>query len=197
MSPDRSADPDHLREDAAAKRQRAGDVVGRTSAVPLALFSPCDPMVEAKLVDDAIELLRHMNVHEGPRTAEFEPPAELPENEITPAHMRALLGRLPDIERATLPDLDECRDQERLWILADIAMLGTGRAAARATELLGEGLADLWSSDGVDAATLASLAQMLREADARPKASQVFRAIRDAAEDVLDQKHRPPPEEAS
>ena len=187
MAEERGRASRNLTERVAAQRRMVGERVGRTSSVPLAVFAPCDPMVEAKLLDDAISLLRHMSVHAKPEISSVPPP-DLPENRVTAEDIAALLKSSGEIARQEAPDLHENGAQEWLWMMADIAMLGPPSAQARATEHLATALSELCESTHVDEQVLTELARMLQDACGRDDRPDVFEALHDAAARALDSR---------
>lgn len=184
----RIRDTDDLRQDVADRRRRAGEAVGRTSSVPVALFGPCDPMVEARLLDDAIQLLRHMSVHDAPPNSSDEAPPQLPENEITSDDVRDLLGRLKEIASEDTPDLLENLPQESLCILADIAMTSSGLARHRATLGLRSTLENLWDDEDTDLEVMQQMVSLLDDVSRQHASTLVFKTLRDSAARAVEKR---------
>ena len=181
---DRSG-PEELRRNVAERRQRTREAIGQTSSVPLALFGPCDPMVEAQLLDNATQLLRYMGVHEMTPPKPGEQPSDLPENRITDDDIRALFAELPETEQQTPPDLLEDLETESLWMLLDIAVTSLGSARAFAAEGLRRILERAWADHRMERDTLASIIEVLSLGTTHEDSPDFLDALHMAAQEAL------------
>jgi hypothetical protein len=166
----------------AARRRAAGRAVEQASGIPLALFGACDPMVEAKLLEDAMQLLRQMTVDT--ELMPTSPPPDVAANAVEPADIEALVRGLAGVAAEPEPDLLEGAAVERLWVLLDIAVAGTGVARQRATAQLREAMLDL-RGGGVETPHLHELARLL-ECEGADDMSLLLRTLQLATRRALD-----------
>lgn len=166
---------------APVQRRPDGEVVEQASGVPVSVFRACDRIVEAKLIGDGLHLLRHMNIDDS--FLVNAPPPEVADNSVDPGHVRDMLSWLEQDQPEGHPDLLEDLPLERLWILLDISVIGSGLARQRATFELRTTMQDLRACDGMDTAQLEELSQMLTcdEFRALPMLCQTLRLATERA----------------
>lgn len=171
-----------------AARQRAvGQEVERTSGIPLAIFAACDPMIEAKLIEDAMQLLTKMNVDAA--LVPTSPPPDVAANAIRPEDVDALLSSVTEVHDEAEPDLLEDLAVERLWVLLDIAVVGSGVARQRATAQLRQAMLDLRQCEGLETPHIEELAAMLGEVGADDM-SLLFKTLQLATRRALEQQEQ-------
>ena len=88
------------------------------------------------------------------------------------------------------PDLLEHLAVEQLWILLDIAVIGTGLARQRATTQLREAMRDLHRRDGLETPHLQELASMLGTIPSG-EMSLLFQTLQLATHRALEQQQPP------
>lgn len=140
------------------------DEVRRTSSLPSGVFKAFDTQVEDKLTGSVAEVfLRHMTTTSSISAAaplDADTP-ERPENLVSAEEIERLLSGLR--ERAVMrpPDVDSGLDSERTWVLADLAVNGSGRARELATRELREFVTTLAQNGDPDCAFLKALVTSL------------------------------------
>jgi len=117
---------------------------------------------------------------------EFDEAADA-SNRVTETEIRDLLDETATIATATPPDLREGLAEERLWILADLAVRGHGLSRQRATRELREAMTDLWDWDGLNIAVLSRLMDILSGIEDDADAPVVLMALRRSAAQALRQ----------
>ena len=187
MPPPADQDSERVHEDLAARHRAVGKAVEQTSGIPLAMFAACDPMIEAKLIEDAMQLLTQMTVDAA--LLPTSPPPDVAANVIEPADVEALLRDVTQDVDDSLPDLLGGSAVERLWVLLDIAVVGNGLARQRATAQLREAMQDLRRCEGLETPHLKELASMLGSVDSDDM-SLLFQTLQLATRSAFEQQER-------
>lgn len=185
------------------KRQVARDLRD-TSSLPPGLFESGDPMLEAALVQAAVEVfMGHMTLEEeapvGPWTG-----GACRREHVSDQDVRDCIAQLSAMPVEPAPDLLAGLGEERLWILIDLARNGSSLGRHRATRELRAGMSTLARRDGVDVTLLRVLTQLLEEAMERGEMPVLFRTLHMAAQRGLQEHEReaatercePPPPDA-
>ncbi|MEZ5963864.1 MAG: hypothetical protein R3F56_08475 [Planctomycetota bacterium] len=165
-----------LQAGARARRRRAHVDVERESALPADLFECQEPMVEAAVMDAAARVFLD-RLGQQP-AADLPPPHGLPDAEsVDAAAVEACLRHFQQLQEEAPPDLLAGLDDERLWVLVDLARHGTGLGRQRATLELRQLLRRLTEHAGDNRTVLAQLAGGLEAAVREGGFPVVFQAL--------------------
>jgi hypothetical protein len=140
-------------------------------------------MVEAKLLEDASALLGLMSGRGG-TTPLPAPPAERPENCISSGELAELLHSTEAIEAQPAPALGENDRAEQLWVLADLARHGSGRARDRALQGLDHALGEA-RRERIDRASMERVVELLEAATRASDLPELYTVPLEAALGVL------------
>ncbi len=135
--------------------------VERASSLPGSVFSACDALVEAELEASVANVfLKYMATECIP----ISEPTDLgrPRDSVSSTDIRAFLDAEAERELVTAPQLDCGLDPERIWVLADLTLNGSGLSRHRATLKLREFIDELWSSTDLDPALLLQMMEMIK-----------------------------------
>lgn len=147
-----------LRTGAGARRLRPQEEIHRESALPADLFECQEPMVEAAVMDAAARVFLDKLGH--PTLADAAPLRSLPDlAAVDQAAIEACLVQFRELGDEAPPDLMCGLDDERLWVLVDLARHGSGLGRQRATHELRQLLREL----GVQAEDNRTLLEVLAE----------------------------------
>lgn len=165
-----------LHAGARARRRRAHADVERESALPADLFECQEPMVEAAVMDAAARVFLDRL---GQQPATDLPPAHgLPDAEfVDPAAIEACLRHFEHLPDELPPDPLAGLEDERVWVLVDLARHGTGLGRQRATHELRQVLRRLSESAPDNRTLLVQLASGLEQAVREGGYPVVFQAL--------------------
>lgn len=186
-----------LRRKLRERQRKVQDGLERNSALPASVFECQEPMVEAALMDAAASLfLAQMTqaTAAGEETTGSPPPIN-GQDVVGPTEIQQCLGRLAGLASDPVPDPLADIDDERLWILVDLARNGSGLSRQRATAALRTVLRDQADGPESELKRLQRLVEGLTGLVADDSCPVVFKAllvdargslkrIRDATEEV-------------
>jgi hypothetical protein len=139
------------------RRLRPQADVDRESALPADLFECQEPMVEAAVMDAAARVF----LAKLGQPTEQDPgawPALPPREHVDRAAIAACVQQLQSLPDEPPPDLMRGLDDERLWVLVDLARHGSGLSRQRATHELRQLVHELSESPSDDGELLRQLA---------------------------------------
>ena len=142
--------------------------VRQASSLPSGVFRAASPTIERALAADVGDIfLRHMSrtdrvstAQDGPRAHQPDPTIEA-RNAVSDEELAALVGELRRQIKVSAPHIDDRLDQERTWILLNLALTSS-------PTLRGHALAELRATVGGKpevAAVLEAATEMLARCD--------------------------------
>lgn len=157
-----------LAEEVAQRRRQIRAMTEELTGAPASMYHVADPMVEAKLLDEIFDLLRHLGDGD-PRSA--NPRDSLPEhddNGISRDDIDNLMAWVDAMPPAVSAELFEGAGQEESWILASMALEASGKARTLALAHLGDIEQQLRAGVAIDEASLEALTHVLDAAEELP-----------------------------
>ncbi len=163
--------------------------VRRTSSLPSGVFKTCDKSVEEALTGPVAEVfLSHMSGPTAAAAAAAEanlPPVVVEGNQVASEEIDDFLALYSNGEEIEVPDVAARLRSERMWVLADLATNGAGRARELATRELRGMVARMTTTDEFGLELLHELVSAIEGADDSQNVSVLLQVLLASARQAL------------
>lgn len=162
------------------------EVVRRSSSLPSGVFKALDNDIEEKLKGPVADVfLQHMMAPSIGAAVSDSEPDEVVENRVDPAEIAKFFETYADKAAAETPRLDAGESSERIWVLADLATNGSGRARELATRELRHVISRFDRTDEFEPELLMAFVEAITDEQASGNISVVLEMLLTSANRTL------------